>query len=240
MDTIKIPDKKSVKMIAHRGLSGIERENTNSAFVAAANRSYYGIETDIRRTGDGKFVLFHDKTTARVGIDSLTVEQSTFDTLRSLVLTEIDGTRARSDLRIPTLEEYILINKKYGKVAVLELKGEMTGEEIYRICDIIESLGYLQNVIFISFSFNNLVLLRQKHPEQPVQFLTSTYDDTLIGRLLEHKFDLDINHEALNAENTAAIKAAGITLNCWTVDNLARAEELIGFGVDMITTNILE
>jgi len=113
MDTIKIPDKKNVKMIAHRGLSGIERENTNSAFVAFRFRSYYGIETDIRRTGDGKFVLFHDKTTARVGIDSLTVEQSTFDTLRSLVLTEIDGTRVRSDLRIPTLEEYILINKKY-------------------------------------------------------------------------------------------------------------------------------
>jgi len=83
-------------------------------------------------------------------------------------------------------------------------------------------------------------LLRQKYPEQPAQFLTSTYDDTLIGRLLEHKFDLDINHEALNAENTAAIKAAGITLNCWTVNDLARAEELIAFGVDMITTNILE
>ena len=46
MDTIKF-DKKKTVMIAHRGLSGIETENTNSAFVAAGNRSYYGIETDI-------------------------------------------------------------------------------------------------------------------------------------------------------------------------------------------------
>lgn len=240
MDTIKIPDKKNVKLIAHRGLSGIERENTNAAFVAAANRSYYGIETDIRRTLDKKFVLFHDKTTARIGIDSLVVEESTFDTLRSLVLTDIDGTKSRNDLRISTLEEYILINKKYDKVAVLELKGAMTEDEIYRICDTAEALGYLHGVIFISFNFDNLVILRKKYPEQPAQFLISTYEDSLIGRLLEHKLDLDIKHEALNAENTAAIKAAGITLNCWTVDDPARALELIGFGVDMITTNILE
>ena len=34
MDTIKV-NRKDVKMIAHRGLSGLERENTNAAFVAA-------------------------------------------------------------------------------------------------------------------------------------------------------------------------------------------------------------
>ena len=49
MDTIKI-NKKNVKMVAHRGLSGIETENTSSAFVAAGNRSYFGIECDIHVT----------------------------------------------------------------------------------------------------------------------------------------------------------------------------------------------
>ena len=34
MDTIKF-DKKQVKMVAHRGVSGLEMENTNAAFVAA-------------------------------------------------------------------------------------------------------------------------------------------------------------------------------------------------------------
>ena len=38
MDTIKI-ENKTVKMVAHRGLSGIEKENTCSAFVAACNRA---------------------------------------------------------------------------------------------------------------------------------------------------------------------------------------------------------
>jgi glycerophosphoryl diester phosphodiesterase len=240
MDTIKITEKKGTKIIAHRGVSGLERENTNAAFVAAGNRSYFGIETDIHKTVDGKYVIIHDDTTGRVAVDNMTVELSTYDTLRSLTLLDMDGKKSRSDLKIPNLAEYISINKKYGKTAVLELKNAFTEAEIYEICDMINALGYLDGVIFISFCYDNLVYLRKKYPNQAAQFLTSKYDEFLIGRLKEHNLDLDIHHAALNADNTAAIKAAGITINCWTVDNAARAEELIGYGVDMITTNILE
>ena len=49
MDSIKL-DTRTAKMIAHRGLSGIEKENTNAAFIAAGNRSYFGIETDVHKT----------------------------------------------------------------------------------------------------------------------------------------------------------------------------------------------
>ena len=58
-DTLRLnnPD---MKMVAHRGLSGLELENTAAAFVAAGNRSYYGIETDVHRTADGKFVVIHE------------------------------------------------------------------------------------------------------------------------------------------------------------------------------------
>ncbi len=59
METLKI-DKQNTKMIAHRGLSGLEQENTVLAFIAAGNRSYFGIETDVRITKDKKFILCHD------------------------------------------------------------------------------------------------------------------------------------------------------------------------------------
>ena len=121
MDTIKVNAGKTL-MVAHRGVSGIEKENTHAAFVAAGNRSHYGIETDVHRTIDGKYVCFHDDTTGRVAIDNMVIEESTFDTLRNLLLTDIDGKKGRTDLRIPTLQEYIQICKKYDKIAVLELK----------------------------------------------------------------------------------------------------------------------
>ncbi len=240
MDTIKIADKGGVLFIAHRGLSGIERENTNSAFVAAGNRSYYGIETDIHATADGKYVIIHDDTTARVAIDDLAVESSTFDTLRSLILTDKNGEKCRSDLRIPTLEEYIGICKKYEKVAVLELKNPFSEEAVLDICARIDAMKYMQSTIFISFCYDNLVYIRKKYPTQSAQFLTSKYTDDLIDKLKAYNFELDIRHSALTAENTAELKAAGITVNCWTVDDAERAAELIQYGVDMITTNILE
>ena len=87
MDTVKL-DNKTVRMVAHRGLSGLEKENTCAAFVAACNRAtYFGVETDVHRTADGQFVIFHDDNTARVGIDHMVIEETTFDTLRKLQLT---------------------------------------------------------------------------------------------------------------------------------------------------------
>ena len=53
--TVKFNRSSAVKLIAHRGLSGLERENTAAAFVAAGNRAaYFGIETDVYRTVDGQ------------------------------------------------------------------------------------------------------------------------------------------------------------------------------------------
>lgn len=239
MNTIKF-DKKNTLIVAHRGLSGIEKENTNAAFVAAGNRSYYGIETDVHKTLDGKYVVFHDDTTGRVAIDDMEVEKTTFDCLRNLLLTDIDGKKGRSDIRIPTLQEYISICKKYEKVAVLELKNAFTEEEVYEIVDIIKELGYLENVIFISFCLENLIFLRKKYPVQPAQFLTDSYESWLIETLKAHNLDLDIRYTELNAANMNDLHNAGIKVNCWTCDDPEAAEQLAEWNIEFITSNILE
>ena len=240
MDTIKITDKKNTLMVAHRGLSGIERENTNAAFVAAGNRSYFGIECDVHRTIDGKFVIFHDDNTARVAIDKLIIEESTFETLRALRLTDRDGQRGRSDLCIPSLEEYISICKKYEKVAVLELKNDFDTEDIARICEIICGLEYFGETIFISFSYENMVKLKTLRPDARAQFLTSKFEDDLVEKLTAYGLDLDIYHKALTKENIALCHGKGIKVNCWTVDDRETAERLIDWEIDYITSNILE
>ena len=239
MDSIKL-DTRTAKMIAHRGLSGIEKENTNAAFIAAGNRSYFGIETDVHKTVDGKFVIIHDDTTGRVAIDDLEVEKSTFETLRKLSLCDTDDKKGRADLHIPTLTEYISTCKRYGKTAVLELKNAFTSDEIAAICDEIMSCDYLENVIFISFVFDNLVKLREIIPESEAQFLVDSYSDDLPQLLAKYGFDLDIRYTELNAERIAAVHAVGAKVNCWTCNDKDRGEELCKWGVDFITSNILE
>lgn len=241
MNTIKF-DKKNVKMIAHRGLSGLEKENTCSAFVAAGNRAaYFGIETDVHVTKDGKFVIFHDDDTARVGIDSMIIEETTFDTLRKLQLTDIDGKRGRIDLLMPELLEYIGICKKYEKKAVLELKNEFKPDEVYEIIDRIKSAGYWENVIVISFILNNLIALRAKYPDHPAQFLIEDeWKDSYLEDLKNYNLGLDIDFNLLTPEIVDAVHQLGQEVNVWTVNTKEDGERMVAYGVDYITTNILE
>ena len=239
MNTIKF-DKKNALVVAHRGLSGIERENTNAAFVAAGNRSYYGIETDFHRTADGKFIISHDQSLKRVSGEDIDVEAVSLATAQSVVLFDKDGTKNRADLRPATLENYISICKKYEKHCVLELKSAFTEEETERYLSIIRDLGYLEQVTFISFIYENLEKIRAVYPEASVQFLFSELTDEIAEKVKRDRFDVDAYFKTLTKKAIDDFHAAGLVVNCWTVDTKEDGERMAEWGVDFITSNILE
>lgn len=239
MNTIKF-DKQNVLVVAHRGLSGLEKENTNAAFVAAGNRSYYGIETDIHRTADGHFVICHDATLERVAGVAVNVEETALADLQDIILFDRDGEKGRADLRPCTLENYIDICKKYEKHCVLELKSDFTDEETARFIRIIEEREYLEHVTFISFIYDNLLKVRQFLPTQSAQFLFYALTDEIFDRLVADGLDADMHHPDVTAETIERLHAAGRKVNCWTVNDRETAERLVALGVDYITTNILE
>ena len=239
MNTVKI-NKGTTLMVAHRGVSGLERENTAAAFVAAGNRSYYGVETDIHRTYDGKFIISHDGNTARTSSGlRCEIEKTSYDVLRNIPLTDTDG-RPRADLCLPSLEEYVRICARYEKVCVLEIKSDLSDEDTQNMIDIITAENYLHNVIFIAFGYENLVKVKKILPDQTAQYLCGEIDDAMLERLVNDKIDLDIHHSFLNKEFVDKAHAMSIKINCWTVDNPERAQALVEMGVDFITTNILE
>ena len=223
----------SVKMIAHRGLSGIEMENTSAAFKAACERSYYGIETDVHVTKDGKYIIFHDDGTGRLCEQNLIVEKTDFEILRSLKFK--DGIS-----EMPTLSEYLQVVSRYKKVAVIELKKPMRENNIEEIIEICKREYTLDKIIFISFDIENLVAVRKLLPKQKIQLLADKFNGELIKSLKEYEFDLDIRYDLLTKEKIKELRENDIIINCWTCDDRQKAEELIGFGVDFITTNILE
>ena len=233
---VKLP---GVRMVAHRGVSGLERENSCAAFVAAGNRSYFGVETDIHRTADGQYIVFHDDNLARLLGDERVVEEMRFDELRALRLTDLDG-NARGDLLLPTLAEYVNICKKYDKDCVLEVKNHLEPEDIDNVIGTIRGIGWLERTIFISFDLPNMLCIREKLPQQRAQYLVSTFGDDLLSILTQNHLDLDIKYSSLSAEQVRACHEAGIKVNVWTVNEAADAERLAGYGVDFITSNILE
>ena len=237
-NTIKLENHGQTLIVAHRGVSGLETENTAAAFIAAGNRSYWGVETDIWATADHQYICNHDGRTGRICETDLIVPENTLADLRALTLNDKDGKSDRGELMLCLPSEYRKICEHYGKTCVAELKAEFTLDEIKDILNIFE--GYLDNTCFISFCYHNLELVKEVRPEQRCQFLTTEVNDELIAQLAKDGMGLDIAFRGLDAEKVKACHAAGVEVNCWTVDDPEKANELISWGVDYITSNILE
>ena len=93
---------------------------------------------------------------------------------------------------------------------------------------------------FISFQLKNLVYLRRRYPEQSAQYLLDAWDDKSLETLKKYNLGLDIRYTSLTKEIVDQVHAAGLEVNCWTVNTKEAGETLAGMGVDYITTNILE
>ena len=240
-NTIKLENKGHTLVIAHRGMSGIEPENTNAAFIAAGNRTLYGIESDVHKTADGKYVMMHDANTLRMSGDDIEIGKATYETLRNIRLKEKNGKRGRTDLRIPSLEEYLGICKYYEKQAILELKDDFTAEDVDEICCIVEDMEYMEHTMFISFKINNLLLLKARCPKQPAQYLVEQpIDDAFIQEMANKNIGIDARQDLFTEEIIQKCRAKGVETNAWTVNKPEDARKLMDWGIDYITTNILE
>ena len=224
-------NKKDCKVIAHRGLSGLALENTDTAFDLAGQHTYFGIEADVRKTLDG-FIICHDANLGRISGKNVDVESS--------LLQDLLDVKLFGDERLATLESYFSICKQYQKKAILELKSTFSRDEIAQIIEVAQQIEWLDQVIFISFIYDNLTFVREILPQAMVQFLFSSLSQEIVQKVIQYNFDVAIAYRALTKEALKTFHDAGLKVNCWTVDSRRVANKLASWGVDYITTNILE
>jgi len=120
--------------IAHRGLFTPDQsipENSLPAFARAADAGY-GVELDVQLSRDGRVVVFHDDTLARICGDERRVDEVDFDELETLRL-------CNTDERIPLFSE--VLDVIGGRVPIIvELKNGHCNAEL---CE--KTLEYLKN-----------------------------------------------------------------------------------------------
>jgi glycerophosphoryl diester phosphodiesterase len=102
-------------VLGHRGFRALYPENTLLAFRQAIENRADGVECDIQKTADGRYVVIHDPTTGRVTGIGNEVAKTSFEDLRGL-----DFGRGE---RIPELSE-LLDAIPPGSYLDLELKEE--------------------------------------------------------------------------------------------------------------------
>lgn len=239
MNTVKI-DKYFKGMVAHRGLSGIETENTINAFIAAANRSYFGIECDVHATRDGKIVISHDDTLLRLGLLNLYIPSFRYDELRKFSLIDRKTGNLSENLCVPTLEEFLVICRTYKKNAYVELKEGLSTENIECVVAEIARHRMEEKTTIISFDDRYLSYLKKTHPSLEMMYLMSQVTDKGIEFCEKHQIGMDVHYEQVNEDLLKRAHLIGLKVGVWTVDDKTVAEKLIKMGVDFITSNILE
>lgn len=239
MKTILI-ENKNTKFISHRGLSCTEIENTLKAFEEASKLNYYGVETDIQVTKDSKFVTFHDDKTNRLSNVNINIGKSTYDEIKNIKLKDNKGIIDNFS-SIPLLEEYLAICKHYSKIAVIEIKNAMNNNDINNLINIVKKHYFLDNTIFISFIYENLLYIRKLLPNINLQLITkSRINRKLIKKIKLAKIDLNVFEKRIKKRKIKLLHKNNIKINCWTCDDKKRALKLINWNIDFITTNILE
>ena len=120
-----------ILVLAHRGFREKYPENTFLAFRKALDFGADGIECDVQKTKDGRFVIIHDDN-----LDRVSTQREYRNKINEMTLDEIKKFDAGMGEHIPELEEF-LDSIPVNKFLDIELKKETLSQkdcpEIYEI-----------------------------------------------------------------------------------------------------------
>lgn len=229
-----------MKLIAHRGFSKYELENTKEAFLAAANRPYFGIETDISIIKNQAMILFHDDNLKRLtnidkSLKDLTIEEAADIELNAR------KTYHTYSYKIAYPKEYIRICKHYGKTPIIELKWCFTKELVDEVMKLLIQEDMYDKSIIICFTYELVLYIKERYPDMRIQYLLGMlYTEKAIEDCLSKNISIDLRYDLVTKELVDRFHEKGLEVNAWTVDDEETRNRLELWGVDYITTNILE
>lgn len=209
-------------VIAHRGASSVELENTLAAFRAAAGQGADGVELDVHATIDGEIVVLHDPS-----IMGLPIAQARMRDLSQL--------RLLNGEPLPTLAQALDTLgslKVFVEVKVLDPRWDE------RLLEVLDRGPNPSGYAVHSFAFHVVRRLREKRPMLPTGVLSEvetrnpkqTLEDAKSQTLWQETATLD---ESLVQQ----VHDIGAQVIAWTVDNPSDMERLVKARVDGICTN---
>lgn len=231
--------KRMVEIVAHRGASFLAPENTLAAVNLAWELGADAVEVDVHLSADGRIVAIHDPCTNRTAGVRHPIATTPSNQLRLLNVGHRVGPEPRHE-GIPFLEE-VLCTIPPGRRLFIEIK---CGREI--IPPLGRILGHesrRDHIAVIGFDLETLARCKAAMPETPMYHLHKTrlglpYRGGLIEQVRARGLDgLSVKWQGLRPAFTQAVKAEGLDLYAWTVDDVRSASRLAAMGIDGITTN---
>lgn len=239
MNTIKI-DKYFRGMVANRGLSGIETENTIFSFLAASNRSYFGISCDLNVSKDSTIIITLDDTLLRLGLLNLYIPSFTYDELRKFSLVDRKTSNLDSNIYIPKLVDFLAICKVYRKVAFINLSNIEKTEQLDRIVEEVDNSHDIKRTMFLTNNKKHVSHLLKKVDSKNLFYRISKTSDELFDYCKNNGINAHVTQSNATKEFVKNMHLYGLKVSTGIVNDKDNAEKLIKYDIDYIFTDILE
>lgn len=223
--------------IAHRGASGIAPENTLAAFKEAIEIGVDAVELDLQGTADGQVVVIHDGSLDRTTDQSGQIKDTSLQTIKQADAGSWFDPKFAGE-SVPTLTE-ALVSIADNAIALLEIKDVSLTESVVRI---VQKMDMVEQSVIISFNSSAIQTVRSLEPRLPTGYIIGSKKNIqpiqlcqqlgLLGSNL-----LNVDHSLVTEDFIYEIRRRGITLWCWTVDDIDRMRELEDLGIQGITSN---
>jgi glycerophosphoryl diester phosphodiesterase len=232
-------------VVAHRGASKVQSENTLAAFHAAIDAGADAVEFDVRVTADGVPVVIHDADLSRTTDRTGAIASSTLEEVRRARIRTRDGTTS-----VPTFRD--VLDALSGRVAIdVELKNvpsepdfEPGGERLVEIVlEALDAARFDGDVLISSFDPVALDAVRRRDAGRLTGLLTSPDVDALAAlpyaRDRGHRWILPFIGAATagGPELVAAARDAAVRVGTWLTDSPSQAVALFRSGIDAVATN---
>jgi len=228
--------------IAHRGAGKLAPENTLAAFRLGASHGYKAFECDVKLSADGVPFLLHDDT-----LDRTTSAKGPAGSRPWAELSRLDAgswhSAAYAGEPPASLEALAAFCVANGYALDLEIKPSPgTETDTGRaVGELVRKLWRGAAPLLSSFKTQALAGALETAAELPRALLL----DTLWPGCIEMSASLDCvaiitNHKLMNADLLRQIHGAGRRALVYTVNDAARANELIALGIDGIVTDAVD
>lgn len=226
------------QIIAHRGGSKEQDQNTLAALQNSYAKGVRGFEIDVRLTKDRRIVLMHDDT-----IEKLTTGKGRVEDLTAAELAQVRTKKSGQPL--PYLEEvFDFLKDKEGAFIQVEIKCKgYSRSNVREMCRLLAAMAKERidpaKVIFISFEPGPLKKIKALNPSQQTCLVSDKVDADLIKAAKKIKAEsLSVQLNNLCRSFVKDAHQAGLKLTAWTVQSEADAQLAMLMGTDYVTTDI--
>lgn len=215
-------------LIAHRGCSLLQTENTLPAFQAAIDNDFLMIEFDVQHTKENVLIIYHDYTLERL------TKNKDQRVIQEMTLNEIKKVQLLGNAEIPTLHE--VWKKLHSQIAFnIEIKTHNTAK---LLIEFLRAKEIPEDLVISSFITEELTEIRNVFPQIKIGVLIENWTEESFQFAQNIKaYSINFNSEYLDKEWIDKATSKGFKTFSYTVNIHSELQSFKDLGVNGIFTD---